>query len=73
MSKHSDQYSLAVVYVELMTGQKPFNGKNIRQLAMQPMTEPPDLSAIPEGDLDIANAKAMDPNIAKEFADYGLK
>jgi hypothetical protein len=25
-----------------------------------------------EGDLDIANAKAMDPNIVKEFADYGV-
>jgi lipoprotein NlpI len=24
------------------------------------------------GDLDIANAKAMDPNIVKEFADYGV-
>jgi tetratricopeptide (TPR) repeat protein len=25
-----------------------------------------------EGDLDITNAKAMDPNIVKEFADYGV-
>ncbi|WGR94897.1 caspase family protein [Bradyrhizobium sp. ISRA443] len=29
--------------------------------------------AIAEGDLDIANAKAMDPNIVKEFAEYGVK
>ena len=29
--------------------------------------------AISEGDLDIANARAMDPNIVKEFADYGVK
>ena len=28
--------------------------------------------AITAGDLDIANAKAMDPNIAKEYADYGV-
>ena len=28
--------------------------------------------AIAAGDLDIANAKAMDPNIVKEFADYGV-
>ncbi|SDT22292.1 caspase family protein [Bradyrhizobium canariense] len=27
----------------------------------------------PEGDLDIANAKAMDPNIVKEFASYGVR
>ena len=26
-----------------------------------------------EGDLDIANAKAMDPNIVKEFSDYGVR
>ena len=26
-----------------------------------------------EGELDIANAKAMDPNIVKEFADYGVQ
>ncbi|MCA6124229.1 caspase family protein [Bradyrhizobium sp. WSM 1704] len=29
--------------------------------------------AIAEGDLDIANAKAMDPNIVKEFAEYGVQ
>jgi hypothetical protein len=28
--------------------------------------------AMAEGDLDIANAKAMDPNIVKEYADYGV-
>jgi Caspase domain/Tetratricopeptide repeat len=28
---------------------------------------------IAEGDLDIANAKAMDPNIVKEYADYGVR
>jgi len=29
--------------------------------------------SIAEGDLDIANAKAMDPNIVKEFAEYGVQ
>jgi hypothetical protein len=28
---------------------------------------------IAEGDLDIANAKAMDPNIVKEYGDYGVR
>jgi hypothetical protein len=28
--------------------------------------------AISEGELDISNAKAMDPNIVKEFASYGV-
>src|SRR5207253_8465679 len=50
ISKHSDQYSLAVVYIERLTGKRPFSGKNIRQLALQHMTEPPDLSMLPEAD-----------------------
>src|SRR6195256_967781 len=29
--------------------------------------------AISEGELDITNDKAMDPNIVKEFADYGVR
>ncbi len=63
VSKHSDQYSLGVVYVELLTGQKPFNGKNIRQLAMQHMTEAPDLSGVPEEDRPIvARAMAKNPD-----------
>jgi len=50
ISKHSDQYSLAIVYAELLTGVRPFNGKNIRQLAMQHMAEAPDLRLVPEAD-----------------------
>ena len=63
VSKHSDQYSLAVVFVELLTGQKPFNGKNIRSLAMQHMTEPPDLKALPEADrAAVGRALAKNPD-----------
>jgi hypothetical protein len=29
--------------------------------------------AVAEGEVDIANAKAMDPNIVKEFAGYGVR
>jgi serine/threonine protein kinase len=61
ISKHSDQYSLAVVYVELLTGRRPFSGKNIRQLALQHMTEPPDLSMLPEMDRPVV-AKALAKN-----------
>jgi serine/threonine protein kinase len=61
ISKHSDQYSLAVVYVELLTGKRPFAGKNIRQLALQHMTEPPDLSMLPEADRPVA-ARALAKN-----------
>ena len=63
ISKHSDQYSLAIVYVELLTGKRPFAGKNIRQLALQHMTEPPDLSMLPEADRpSVARALAKDPD-----------
>ena len=63
VSKHSDQYSLAVVYVELLSGQKPFNGRNIRQLAMQHMMEPPDLSGVPEHDrAAVRRALAKNPD-----------
>jgi hypothetical protein len=62
ISKHSDQYSLAVVYVELLTGKRPFAGKNIRQLALQHMSEPPDLSMLPEADRPVvARALAKHP------------
>jgi hypothetical protein len=62
ISKHSDQYSLAIVYVELLTGKRPFNGRNIRQLAIQHMTEEPDLSMLPERDRPVvARALSKDP------------
>src|SRR6516164_3750338 len=32
VSGHSDQYSLAIVYQEMLTGKRPFDGKNARQL-----------------------------------------
>ena len=63
ISKHSDQYSLAVVYVEMLSGRRPFAGKNIRQLALQHMTELPDLSIIPEADrAAVARAMSKEPD-----------
>lgn len=63
ISKHTDQYSLAIVYVELLTGRRPFDGKNIRQLALQHMSAPPDLSMLPEAERDIVGrALAKDPD-----------
>src|SRR5262245_42523866 len=63
ISKHSDQYSLAIVYMELLTGQRPYNGKNIRALALQHVSEEPDLTAIPEHDRPaMKRAMAKDPD-----------
>lgn len=66
ISGRSDQYSLAVVYQELLTGQRPFNGKNARQLADQHLNAEPELRALPESERPIiARALAKDP--AKRF------
>src|SRR5262249_15057854 len=63
ISKHSDQYSLAIVYCELLTGKRPVNGKNVRQLALQHMTETPELGMLPEGDrAAVAKALSKDPD-----------
>jgi serine/threonine protein kinase len=66
ISASSDQYSLAIVYQELLTGHRPFDGKNIRQLAHQHLNEEPDLRSLPEGERPVvARALAKDP--AKRF------
>ncbi len=68
ISKHSDQYSLAIVYEELLTGQRPFTGKNPRQLALQHTNAEPELRWLPEGERPIvARALAKDP--AKRWPD----
>jgi serine/threonine protein kinase len=62
MSPASDQYSLAIVYQELLTGTVPFSGKNARQLALQHTAELPDLTALPASDrCAIARALSKEP------------
>jgi hypothetical protein len=50
VSRYCDQYNLAIVYQELLTGRRPYNGTNVRQLLMQHLTGTPDLSSLPTGD-----------------------
>jgi hypothetical protein len=66
ISERSDQYSLAIVYQELLTGQRPFQGKNARQLAQQHMQEEPELRALPEAERP-AVARALSKDPAKRF------
>jgi serine/threonine protein kinase len=62
ISPQSDQYSLALVYQELLTGRLPFEGKNSRQLALQHLHEEPNLGDLPEADRPaVARALAKDP------------
>lgn len=63
VSRYSDQYSLAIVYQEMLTGRRPFNGSNVRQLVMQHLQGTPDLSSLAEDDRPIvARALAKNPD-----------
>jgi hypothetical protein len=64
--QHSDQYSLAIVYQELLTSQRPFGGKNARALAQQHMHEEPELRSLPEAERPIV-ARALSKDPAKRF------
>jgi serine/threonine protein kinase len=50
VSRYSDQYSLAIVYQELLTGHRPYTGTTLRQLVMQHCQGTPDLRPLPESD-----------------------
>lgn len=66
ISGRSDQYSLAIVYQELLTGQRPFNGKNPRVLAQQHQNDEPDLRSLPEADRPVV-ARALSKDPARRF------
>jgi hypothetical protein len=50
VSRYCDQYSLACVYQELLTGQRPFDGTTMQQLVVQHLQLPPNLSPSPPSD-----------------------
>lgn len=61
---NSDQYSLAIVYQEMLTGLRPFPGNTPAQLAAQHMHGKPNLSKLPKQDQSIiAKALSKDPNV----------
>jgi serine/threonine protein kinase len=53
VSRYCDQYNLAIVYQELLFGERPFAGTNVRQLLMQHLTAPPNLKSLPDCDQPI--------------------
>jgi len=70
----SDQYSLAIVYQEMLTGVRPFPGTTPAQLAAQHMHGKPNLRSLPKSDQPIiAKALAKDPEhrfkTCREMAD----
>jgi eukaryotic-like serine/threonine-protein kinase len=66
VSRFCDQYSLGIVYQELLTGQRPFNGTNVRQLILQHLQTPPDLSPLPPGDRELIG-RALSKNPEERF------
>ena len=66
-NRHSDQYSLAIVYQEMLTGELPFDGSTAAQLAAQHLHMAPSLSALPKGDQPII-ARALSKDPAQRFA-----
>ena len=62
-NRNSDQYSLAIVYQEMLTGSLPFDGYNAARLAAQHLHEPPNLNSLPSGDrLIVARALSKQPD-----------
>ena len=50
ITRYCDQYSLACVYQELLTGVRPFDGTSMSQLLMQHLNLPPNLAPSPACD-----------------------
>jgi serine/threonine protein kinase len=66
LSPHCDQYSLAIVFQELLTGTLPFDGKNPRQLLLQHTKQEPDLRALSQADRIIVS-RALNKNFTQRF------
>src|SRR5438270_13313030 len=63
ISRFCDQDSLAIVYQELLTGHRPFNGTNVGQLIMQHLRSAPNLSSLPPGDREaVGRALSKSPD-----------
>ncbi|QJW96375.1 serine/threonine-protein kinase [Frigoriglobus tundricola] len=62
-SSCSDQYSLALVYQELLTGQFPYPGRTPQQLMLQHVSSQPNLDPLPPCDQPaVAKALAKQPD-----------
>src|SRR5262245_19201602 len=77
-SRRSDQYSLAIVYQEMLTAVLPFPGRTAAQLAAQHLNAKPRLTSLSENDQTvIAKALSKKPsdrfNSCRELADALLE
>jgi serine/threonine protein kinase len=67
LSRHSDQYSLAIVYQQLLTGTVPYWSANPYQLLLQHVSGKPNLSAVPPKDQPLM-ARALAKSPERRFA-----
>src|SRR5262249_29390110 len=62
ISPHCDQYSLALIYQELLTRLHPFRNLNAREMAAVKLRGQPDLSGLPARERDVLlRALSTDP------------
>jgi serine/threonine protein kinase len=66
VSRFSDQYSLAIVFQELLSGVRPFSGSNARQLMLQHLQAKPNLDPLPPPDRPVI-ARALAKKPAERF------
>jgi serine/threonine protein kinase len=67
LSRHGDQYSLAVTYAELRLGRTIFTGKSIYELMVECLTRDPDLSGLEDAERQVLR-KALDKDPSKRYA-----
>lgn len=60
-TRHSDQYSLAIVYQQLLTGSAPFSGNTVADLARQHFHDPPRLH-----ELSTADRMVLERSLSKD-------
>jgi serine/threonine protein kinase len=66
ITRYCDQYSLAIVYQELLTGTRPFHGRNIHEVVMQRIVGSANLASLPEHDRPVI-ARALAKNPTERF------
>jgi hypothetical protein len=70
VSPFCDQYSLAIVYQELLTGRLPFTASNPRQLMMQHVQAAPNLEPLPASDRAVIG-RALAKNAEDRYPSCG--
>ena len=66
--RFSDQYSLAIVYQEMLTGTRPFSGTTPAQLASQHLKSSPNLNQLPRSDQAVIS-RALSKQPEKRYND----